>query len=142
MLQFDNVHLARDNKTVPSDLEQMPTLMSFLKDNGVLASNDHTQLISHTADGIVTTLTGVYLDRHGEAVSNAFGFFNAMGRSDSRRTASAMAHQGFIVVRAVDPRARHPAPDQVAHQIAIRRGLGRQRHHDAGAGADDVVPEE
>jgi hypothetical protein len=79
MLQFDNVHLSRDNKNVPSDLEQMPTLMNFLRNNGVLASNDHTQLISHTAGGIVTTLTGVYPDRHGQAVSNAFGFFNPDG---------------------------------------------------------------
>ena len=79
VLQFDNTHLSRDNANVPSDLEQMPALMNFLKSNGVLASNDHTQLISHTAGGIITTLTGNYPDRHGQAVSNAFGFFNPSG---------------------------------------------------------------
>ncbi|MBV9585114.1 MAG: hypothetical protein JO213_09545, partial [Alphaproteobacteria bacterium] len=29
-LQFDNVHLRRDNPNVPSDLEQMPNLLNFL----------------------------------------------------------------------------------------------------------------
>jgi len=28
-LQFDNVHLTRDNPSVPSDLEQMPHLYDF-----------------------------------------------------------------------------------------------------------------
>src|SRR5579871_1349373 len=43
-IQFDNVHLTRDNPNVPSDLEQMPALMNFLKNNGVLSSNEHTPL--------------------------------------------------------------------------------------------------
>jgi hypothetical protein len=30
-LQFDNVHLRRDNPNVPSDLEQMPNLLHFLE---------------------------------------------------------------------------------------------------------------
>jgi len=33
-LQFDNVHLRRDNPNVPSDLEQMPNLLNFLEGNG------------------------------------------------------------------------------------------------------------
>ena len=62
---FDNTHFqrdpARDGSTlVPSDLEQMPHLLNFLKNNGVLLSNHHTQLISHTSDDIITILTGVY----------------------------------------------------------------------------------
>ena len=28
-IQFDNVHLRRDNPNVPSDLEQMPNLLNF-----------------------------------------------------------------------------------------------------------------
>jgi hypothetical protein len=28
---FDNVHLRRDNPNVPSDLEQMPNLLNFLR---------------------------------------------------------------------------------------------------------------
>ena len=30
-LVFDNVHFSRDNPNVPSDLEQMPHLLDFLK---------------------------------------------------------------------------------------------------------------
>ena len=71
-IQFDNVHFERDNPNVPSDLEQLPNLMNFLTSNGTLYTNHHTSLISHTADGILTSLTGVYGDRHGQAVANGF----------------------------------------------------------------------
>ena len=64
-IQFDNVHFTRDNPNVPSDLEQMPHLLNFFVNNGTLSSNHHTPLISHTADDILTSLTGVYGDRHG-----------------------------------------------------------------------------
>ena len=30
-IQFDNVHLRRDNPNVPSDLEQIPNLLNFLE---------------------------------------------------------------------------------------------------------------
>jgi hypothetical protein len=70
-VQFDNTHLRRDNPNVPSDLEQMPNLLNFMRDNGTLLSNDHTVLISHTAGGILSSLTGVYPDRHGQIVSNS-----------------------------------------------------------------------
>jgi hypothetical protein len=36
-LEFDNVHFTRDNPSVPSDLEQMPNLLNFLKGKGTLA---------------------------------------------------------------------------------------------------------
>lgn len=78
-LQFDNVHFTRDNPNVPSDLEQMPHLLNFLEGNGTLLANHHTPLISHTADDIITSLTGVYPDRHGLAVANSYGFYNADG---------------------------------------------------------------
>ena len=57
-IQFDNVHLTRDNPNVPSDLEQMPHLLNFITRNGALDANHHTVLISHTANGILTALTG------------------------------------------------------------------------------------
>src|SRR5437667_11777882 len=60
----------------PLGLEQMPHLLNFIQDNGVLMSNDHTVLISHTATGILTSLTGVYPDRMGQPASNSFGYFN------------------------------------------------------------------
>ncbi len=71
-IQFDNLHHERDNPNVPSDLEQMPNLYNFLKKNGTFFANHHTPLISHTADDILTSLTGVYGDRHGQAVANSF----------------------------------------------------------------------
>jgi hypothetical protein len=75
-IQFDNVHFTRDNPSVPSDLEQMPHLLHFFRDNGTFSSNHHTPLISHTADDIITSLTGVYGERHGQPVSNSFNYFN------------------------------------------------------------------
>src|SRR3989441_2098492 len=76
-VQFDNTHFRRDSPDVPSDLEQMPHLLNFIQNNGVLMSNDHTVLISHTATGILTSLTGVYPDRMGQPVSNSFRYFNS-----------------------------------------------------------------
>src|SRR3954452_23786004 len=35
-VQFDNTHFLRDNPNVPSDLEQMPHLLNFIKSNGTL----------------------------------------------------------------------------------------------------------
>jgi hypothetical protein len=57
----------------------MPHLLSFITGNGVLMSNDHTVLISHTATGILTSLTGVYPDRMGQPVSNSFRYFTPAG---------------------------------------------------------------
>jgi hypothetical protein len=74
-IQFDNVHFRRDNPNVPSDLEQMPHLLDFLTDNGALLTNHHTPLKSHTADDIITSLTGVYGDRHGIPIANSFDYF-------------------------------------------------------------------
>lgn len=70
-VQFDNADFLRDNPNVPSDLEQMPRLLNFIEDNGVLMANDHTALISHTATGILTSLTGVYPDLKGSRVHGA-----------------------------------------------------------------------
>ena len=78
-IQFDNVHLRRDNPNVPSDLEQMPNLLNFMQDNGVVSGNHHTPLISHTATDILTVLTGAYGDRMGVPVSNSYGFFRNDG---------------------------------------------------------------
>jgi hypothetical protein len=82
-LIFDNTHFLRDNPNVPSDLEQMPHLLNFLEGNGTLLTNDHTVLISHTANGILTSLTGMYSDRHGQAVSNSYRYFKADGSTAS-----------------------------------------------------------
>jgi hypothetical protein len=78
-IQFDNTHFRRDNANVPSDLEQMPNLLNFITSNGTLLSDDHTVLISHTATGILSTLTGNYPDRFGQPVSNSFRYFKTDG---------------------------------------------------------------
>ena len=80
---FDNVHFLRDNPNVPSDVEQMPNLLNFIRSNGTMMKNDHTVLISHTANGILTNLTGMYSDRHGQAVSNSYRYFRADGSTAS-----------------------------------------------------------
>src|SRR6266508_1077864 len=82
-LIFDNVHFLRDNPNVPSDVEQMPNLLNFIRGNGTLLTNDHTVLISHTANGILTNLTGMYPDRHGQAVSNSYRYFRSDGSTAS-----------------------------------------------------------
>jgi hypothetical protein len=55
----------------------MPHLYKFLKQNGTLFTNDHTILISHTAGGILSSLTGLYPDRQGQTVSNSYDYFPA-----------------------------------------------------------------
>jgi len=76
---FDNVHFTRDNPNVPSDVEQMPHLLNFLRQNGTFEANHHAVLISHTADDIVTAFTGVYGDRHGMSVANSYGVYRPDG---------------------------------------------------------------
>src|SRR5438034_11380724 len=78
-LVFDNTHFMRDNPSVPSDLEQMPHLLNFLTSNGTLMTNDHTILISHTAGGILSSLTGLYPDRQGQTVSNSYFYYSPTG---------------------------------------------------------------
>ncbi len=82
-IQFDNTHFTRDNPNVPSDLEQMPNLLNFIENNGVLLTNHHTPLIAHTATDILTSLTGVYGDNHGVPISNSFRYFNPDGTGTS-----------------------------------------------------------
>ena len=81
-LTFDNVHFFRDNPNVPSDLEMMPNLLHFFEQNGTFLSNNHTPLIAHTADDILTTLTGLYGDRQGQPVSNSYQAYNTDGTTD------------------------------------------------------------
>jgi hypothetical protein len=78
-LQFDNVHLQRNLASVPSDLEQMPHLLDFIRSNGTLLTNDHTVLVSHTANGILTSLTSLYPDRQGQPVSNSYRYYKPDG---------------------------------------------------------------
>jgi hypothetical protein len=83
-LQFDNVHYTRDNPNVPSDLEQMPNLLDFITGNGTLISHEHTPLIAHTADDIVTSETGLYGSDTGVPIANEYHYYTGAkdGSSD------------------------------------------------------------
>src|ERR1039458_8546051 len=78
-LTFDNVHYFRDNPNVPSDLQMMPNLLNFFENNGTFLANNHTPLIAHTADDLLTTFTGLYGDRQGMPVSNGYQAYNTDG---------------------------------------------------------------
>ncbi|HZA01464.1 MAG TPA: hypothetical protein VE665_04200, partial [Hyphomicrobiaceae bacterium] len=78
---FDNTHFSRDNPNVPSDLEQMPALLNFLKGNGTLLTNEHTPIIAHTATDILSSLTGVYGDQMGVPISNSFRYYLPNGKT-------------------------------------------------------------
>jgi hypothetical protein len=79
---FDNVHFFRDNPNVPSDVQQMPHLLHFLKSNGTVFSNSHTPMIGHTADDSLTIYSGLYGDRHGQPLSNSYKTYNPDGTTD------------------------------------------------------------
>jgi hypothetical protein len=95
-LTFDNVHLRRDNPNVPSDLEQMPNLFNFMLTNGTVSGNHYTPLISHTANDIITALTGVYPDRAGVPIANSYRVFDSNGHPSG-------SHPSFIYWTATDP---------------------------------------
>jgi hypothetical protein len=112
-IQFDNVHFRRDNPNVPSDLEQMPSLLNFLEQKGTLLANHHTPLISHTSVDILTTLTGVYGAKMGMPIGNTILYYNPDG---STSFTSAFAYWTdklgtTSVPQMVDQRGLvHPAP--------------------------------
>ena len=82
-LVFDNTHFVRDNPNVPSDLEQMPALLNFIKGQGTLLTNEHTPLIAHTATDILTALTGNYGDRMGVPISNSYRYYLPNGNTST-----------------------------------------------------------
>src|ERR1700729_3030386 len=110
-LVFDNVHYFRDNPNVPSDLEQIPNLLNFFTGNGTFLSNNHTPLIAHTGDDILTTETGLYGDRQGVGISNSYRTYNADGPGGTFNTtdpASAFAYwTDPIFDTAATPNASH-----------------------------------
>ncbi|HEV2452390.1 MAG TPA: hypothetical protein VGS62_10755 [Streptosporangiaceae bacterium] len=81
-LQFDNTHYTRDNPNVPSDLQQMPDLLHFITGQGTLISHEHTPLIAHTADDIVTSETGLYGSGHGVPIANEYHYYKPDGVTD------------------------------------------------------------
>jgi hypothetical protein len=81
-MQFDNVHFSRDNPNVPSDLQQMPNLLNFITGHGTLITHEHTPLIAHTADDIVTSESGLYGSHQGVPVANEYQYYKPDGTTD------------------------------------------------------------
>jgi hypothetical protein len=112
-IQFDNVHFRRDIPNVPSDLEQIPSLLHFLESQGTLLTNHHTPLISHTSVDILTTLTGVYGEKMGMPIGNTIDYYNPDG-STSFTSSFAYWTDNLgttSVPQMVDRRGKiHPAP--------------------------------
>jgi hypothetical protein len=110
-ITFDNVHFFRDNPNVPSDLELMPNLLNFFESNGSFLSNNHTPLIAHTADDILTTYTGLYGDRQGMPVSNSYQAYNTDGPNGSYNTTDAAGSFAYwtdpVYDTASSPNAHH-----------------------------------
>ena len=161
-LTFDNVHFFRDNPNVPSDLEQLPNLLNFFEDNGTFLSNNHTPLIAHTADDILTTYTGLYGDRQGMPMSNDYQAYNKNGPDGTYGTTDSASSFTYWTDPIDDttspptPGARHqpehgllagaaghlahpghaehhhPRPLGPLHPGRLRRG--RRRHRQPGAG--------
>jgi hypothetical protein len=114
-LQFDNVHLRRDNPNVPSDLEQIPSLLNFLQGNGTLLANHHTPLIAHTSVDILTSLTGNYGEKMGMPIGNTILYFDTTVPSGTSFTSSFAYWTNNLgktsVPQLVDQRGKvHPAP--------------------------------
>ena len=139
-LTFDNVHYFRDNPNVPSDLEQMPNLLNFFEDNGAFLANNHTPLIAHTADDILTTYTGLYGDRQGMPISNGYQVYNSNGPNGSFDTtdpAGSFAYWTNPVndtTSAAEPRPRHQPEHGLLPGATSHRGAHRDTgHHHPGA---------
>ncbi len=129
-LVFDNVHFARDNPNVPSDLEQMPHLLNFLEQNGTVMSNLHTPMIAHTADDSLAIYTGLYGDRHGQPLSNSYKTYNPDGTTDP---ATSFAYWTSPVVdTAAAPTAGHDTSPTMAYS-ADHTGKAEHRPADPGA---------
>jgi hypothetical protein len=106
-LVFDNVHFSRDNPNVPSDLEQMPHLLNFLKQNGTVFSNSHTPLIAHTANDSLAIYTGLYGDRHGQPLTNSYKVYNPDGSTDPATSFT------YWTSPIIDTKTNPPAPNPV-----------------------------
>ncbi len=88
-LQFDNTHLSRDNPNVPSDLQQLPNLLNFITGHGTMITHEHTPLIAHTADDIVTSESGLYGSHQGIPIANEYRYYTPSG---STNTAGSFAY--------------------------------------------------
>ncbi len=101
-IQFDNTHLTRDNPSVPSDLQQMPNLLHFITGHGTMISREHTPLIAHTADDIVTSESGLYGSDQGIPIANEYRYYTPSGGTD---TAGSFAYWADPIVDYTTPKS-------------------------------------
>ena len=117
-MMFDNVHYSRDNPNVPSDLQQMPNLRDFLTGNGTLITHEHTPLIAHTADDIVTSESGLYGADQGMPIANEYNYYQPDGTTD---TAGSFAYWTDPIVDYDTGLARKPVGDHTTTMIGTER---------------------
>ena len=129
---FDNVHFSRDNPNVPSDLEQMPHLLNFLKTYGTVFSNSHTPMIAHTADDSLSIYTGLYGDRHGQPLTNSYKTYNPDGTTDPATSFT------YWTSPIIDTKTNPPVREHDRHADDAVLGMasrGRERRHAGAVGA-------
>jgi hypothetical protein len=78
-IQFENLHLGRDEPNVPSDLEQMPRLREFFASDGTLGSSRQSSPFTQRASDVLTVLTGLLGDRMGVPLGDSYGTFQGDG---------------------------------------------------------------
>jgi len=117
-MQFDNVHYTRDNPNVPSDLEQMPNLLNFITGQGTLISHEHTPLIAHTADDIVTSESGLYGADQGMPIANEYNYYKPDGTTD---TAGSFAYWTDPIVDYDTGLASKPVADNSPTMVGANR---------------------
>jgi hypothetical protein len=61
----------------------MPNLLHFITGQGTLISHEHTPLIAHTADDIVTSETGLYGSDQGIPIANEYRYYKPDGSTDT-----------------------------------------------------------
>ena len=133
-ISFDNVHFFRDNPNVPSDLQMMPHLLHFLEDNGTVASNNHTPLIAHTGDDLLTTFTGLYGDRQGMPISNSLPDLQPRRHHRPGRLVRVLDRPGLQHRDAPQPGPRHqPVHGVRARSTGHRRAPAGAGHNHPGA---------
>ena len=82
-LEFDNVHLRRDNPNVPSDIEQMPDLHATLSaQNGIAAlQRSHDPDLAHRGWAASSTATGSTRSSNGSTSRTPTRSFNGSSNS-------------------------------------------------------------
>src|SRR5260370_36267191 len=95
----------------------MPNLLNFITGNGTLIAREHTPLIAHTADDIVTSETGLYGSDQGVPIAHEDNYYTPSGFAD---TAGSVAYWTGPIV---DYNTTTSAPVGVSdHTLATAQG--------------------